>query len=177
MRVFFIALMLFTTGSPAMALPDDELFEALRTAPTSKHAEPLADDILMALTESGSPTADLVFERALLAEQAGANDMARELLDRVVIIKPDFSEAWFRRAMLFISDDLYDQAIQDLNESLTHEPRNFRAWMALGRIFSTLGQDKEALESYREAVAIHPYYEPALSEIRRLSPMVDGRAI
>lgn len=162
---------------PASALPSDEMFDMLKTAPSAAFAESVADDILSAMKESGSPTADLVMERAMLAEQAGQLELARELYDRVVIIKPDFSEAWFRRSLLFLNDDAYDQALYDLNEALTAEPRNFRAWMTLGRVFSILGQDKQALEAYQEALAIYPHYEQALSEVKRLKPLVTGRAI
>ncbi len=177
MRIIAFLSVLLVSTLPAYALPSDEQFDALKNAPSPQHAESIEDDILMAMSESGSATADLVFERALLAERVGEYELARELMDRVLIIKPDFSEAWLRRAMIFLQDDQYDQAILDLNESLTHEPRNFRAWMALGRIFGQFQEDKQALDAYRKVLDIHPFYQPALNEVRRLEPIVNGRAI
>lgn len=161
----------------AHALPSDEQYEALRTAPTPEHAASIEEDVLVAMLESGSPTADLVLERAMLAEQVGELELARELVDRVLIIKPDFSAAWMNRAMLFLEDGAYDQAILDLNEALTHEPRNFQAWLLLARIFSEFDRNVEALEAYREVLALNPHNEIAKSEVRRLEPKVEGRAI
>ena len=179
MKSIFYLLMSISlfAARPALALPSDEMFEALKDAPTAAHAKSLEEDILDAMLESGSPTADLVMERALLAEQAGQSELARELLDRVVHIKPDFSEAWLYRALHFLSDDKLSQALLDVNEALTAEPRNFRAWLTLGRIFVGLDQNKEALEAYREALRVYPLYAPALSEVRRLRPLVEGRVI
>ena len=177
MRFRFLAVLPVLFSAQAYALPTDEMYEALRTAPSAAYADSMEADILAAMLESGSPTADLVMERALLAEQVGELDLERELLDRVVMIKPDYSEAWFRRAMLFLNEEAYDQAILDLNEALTAEPRHFRAWMTLGRVFTMLEQNKQALEAYQEALAIYPLYEAARSEVRRLEPLVNGRAI
>lgn len=174
--LIFSVLFALSIGS-AKALPSDEQFEALRTAPSPQHAASIEDDILIAMLESGSPTADLVMERAIMAENAGELELARELIDRVLMIRPGFSEAWLHRAMIFLSDEAYDQAIQDLNEALTHEPRNYRAWLALGRIFTEFERDKEALTAYREVLKIHPHNEIAKSEVRRLAPKVEGRAI
>lgn len=177
MRFFtFVFLLLLGTRSVA-ALPSDELFEALRTAPTVQHAQPLEDDILAAMKESGSPTADLVYERASIAAAAGEIEMARELLDRVLVIKPDFSEAWLFRATLYLQEDALDQALRDINDALVHEKRNFRAWGMLGRIFEQLEQNKEALEAYNEALKIHPHYESAVSAAKRLETLVNGREI
>lgn len=175
---FLLAFGLIVAGvGNAFALPSDEQFEALKSAPTVQHAKPIEDDILVAMMESGSPTADLVLERALLAEQVGEYGLARELIDRVLLIRPEFSEAWLHRALLFLNEEAYDQAILDLNEALVQEPRNFRAWLALGRIFTEFEKNKEALDAYRQVLKIYPLNQTAISEIRRLQPIVEGRAI
>lgn len=167
---------LFTLAA-GEAGPSDEMFEDLRTAPNTVEAEAMAEDILASLQESGSPTADLLLERAIAAENAQDFETSRAFLDRALIVKEDFAEAWFRRAMIFLIDEAYDQALQDINEALTHEPRHFRAWVVLGRILDQLGAEREALDAYRKALEIYPLYGPAQSEVRRLEPRVDGRSI
>jgi tetratricopeptide (TPR) repeat protein len=157
--------------------PSDEMFEALRRAPEGPTAEQLEADVSAALRESGSATADILLERAMVAQTMQDFDLSREFLDRAIAVEPDFAEAWFQRAMLFIVDEAYDQAILDLNEALTHEPRHFNAWLMLGNVFEQLGQNREAVEAYREVLAIHPNHERARAQVRRLEPLVFGRAI
>lgn len=177
MRPFFIFLCFLFTAGVASALPSDDQFDTLKSAPSAAHAESVESDILAAFKESGSATADLLLERALLAERAQQFELARELMDRVLLIQPQFSEAWFRRGVLFLSEGQIDQAIQDFNEALTIEPRDFRAWAALGGVFASIEENKHALEAYREALQHHPNYAPALSEVKRLRPIVEGRSI
>ena len=54
---------------------------------------------------SGSPTVDVLMQRAMLAIGAGEAGTAHELLDRVILIKPDYPEAWHRRAGLFLAEE------------------------------------------------------------------------
>lgn len=161
----------------ATAGPSDEMFDELKAAPSQMEADSIADDITAAMQESGSATADLLLERALTAETVEKFDLAREMLDRAIAVKPDFSEAWFQRSLLFLQDDLYDQALYDLNEALTHEPRHYRAWLTLAGLFESLGQSRQALDAYREVLKIYPRHETAISQVRRLEPQVDGRSI
>ena len=153
------------------------MFEELRTAKSSVIAESLAEDISSALQESGSATADILLERALVAEAIEDLDMAREFLDRAIAVEPEFSEAWFQRALIFLNEGKFDQALYDLNEALTFEPRHFNAWLTLGALFEQLGESKQALKAYQEVLKIHPHHSTAQSQVRRLGPQVDGRSI
>lgn len=169
-----VAALVLVSGK---AGPSDEMFAELKSAPSDIVAESLADDINASFRESGSATADILLERAMIAETVEKYDLAREFLDRAIAVKPDYAEAWFLRSLLFMEDEMIDQALFDLNEALTHEPRHFRAWLTLGSVFEMLGQNKQALESYREVLKIYPRHPGANSNIRRLAPLVDGRAI
>ncbi len=104
-------------------------------------------------------------------------ETAREFLDRAIAVEPEFAEAWFQRAVIFAAQGEFDQAIYDLNEALTFEPRHFNAWLMLGNVFEQLGQTREALESYREVLKIYPAHSTARTQVRRLEPLVFGRAI
>ena len=157
--------------------PSDDMFDALRTSPPGPAAEQMADDVAAALRESGSATADILLERAMAARNVQDFDLSREFLDRAIAVEPEFAEAWFQRAMIFIMDEAYDQALYDLNEALTHQPRHFNAWLMLGNVFEQLGQNRQAVDAYREVLAIHPNHETALGQVRRLEPLVFGRAI
>lgn len=157
--------------------PPDEMFDRLLEAPSDEEAESVALDIWAAWMESGSPTVDILMERAVMAQNHGDTDHARALYDRAIAIKPDYAEAWHRRATLFLAEERYDEALRDLNEALRHEPRHFGAWLGLGIMLERLGSTGEALEAYREALAIHPRLERARRAAARLSQTEDGTAL
>lgn len=175
LKALFTAALIAISG-PAHG-PPDEMFERLQEAPSDEEAESIALDIWAAWLESGSPTVDILMERAVTAQAMGDTDHARALYDRAIRIQPDYAEAWHRRATLFLQDERYDEALRDLNETLKHEPRHFGAWLGLGMILERLGSTEEALEAYREALAIHPRLDRARSAVARLSAATDGTAL
>ncbi|MEL6209328.1 MAG: tetratricopeptide repeat protein [Pseudomonadota bacterium] len=157
--------------------PSDEMFDELKSAPTPEEAESVASDIWASWMESGSPTVDLLMERAVSAEQSGDRDHARALYDRVILIKADYAEAWHRRAALFYTDEQLDEALRDLNETLALEPRHFGAWFALATLLERLGAEEEARDAYGEALALHPRWEAARQAAARLDKAILGTAL
>lgn len=170
----FLAALLIWLAPVAHAAPTDEMFARLKAASEEAEAADVAADIWATWMESGSPTVDLLMERAGIALENDDTETARELLDRVILIKPDFPEAWHRRAGLFLADENYPEAFRDLNEALKLEPRHFGAWLGMGVMLETLGGEKEALESYREALAIYPLMPQARSAAQRLAKQAEG---
>lgn len=157
--------------------PSDEMFQALRSAPTEQDAAQPEADILASWAVSGSGTVDLLIERASLAESAGEFDLARALYDRVVLIDPDYTEGWFRRSVIFMQQENLPEALRDLNETLTREPRHFPAWTLLGQLLEALGSKTEALDAYKTALAIHPHLAPAKRAAARLSASSEGQSL
>ncbi|MDX1292084.1 MAG: tetratricopeptide repeat protein [Hyphomonas sp.] len=175
MRALLLAV-LFLVGV-AHAEPSDEMFEKLRNAPSDSEANDVAMDIWASWMESGSPTVDVVMQRGVDAQTAGDFDTARAFYDRAILIKPDYAEAWNRRASLFLMDENYPEALRDLNETLRLEPRHFGAWAGLGMMFESMGSPKHALEAYREALNIHPRMQQALVAEKRLSKLAEGQGL
>lgn len=160
-----------------MSGPSDEMFDRLRNAQSPEEAESVASDIWASWMESGSPTVDLLMERAVGAEKSADTGHARALYDRVILIKPDYAEAWHRRAALFYAEEQLDEALRDLNETLALEPRHFGAWFALATLLERLGAEEEARDAYGEALALHPQWEPARQAAARLDRAILGTAL
>lgn len=165
-------LMLFYGA--AHAGPSADLFERLKSADDPAQAADIAEDIWATLLESGSPTADLLMQRAMAALEAGQTSLAREVLDRVILLRPDFAEAWHRRAGIFLSEENYAEALHDLNRTLELEPRHFGAWLGMGHILEQLGAEREALDTYREALEIYPLMPQAKAAEGRLKLKTEG---
>lgn len=173
----FPALLLLVLAPLAQAFPSDEMFEKLKSAEGEAEAADVADDIWASWLESGSPSADLVMARAAEALAYGETELARDLLDRVILLRPDFAEAWHRRAGIFLSEENYTEALRDLNQALEAEPRHFGAWLGLGYILEQLGGQAEALDSYREALKIYPLMPQAKSAEARLTLKAEGQEL
>ena len=171
------ALFAFVLASAVQSGPSDELFEKLKNAKGEREVAMAEADVLGAWMDSGSPTVDLLMSRADDAIAAGDTEHARALYDRCILIKPDYPEAWNRRAALFLADDKFDEALRDINEVLTLEPRHFGAWTGLGFIMQQLGADEEALEAFEEALAIHPNLLAAKQAAAKLKPKASGQAL
>jgi len=177
MRFSLLLLILLALPFTAMGQPSDELFEKLKNAPTEQDAILPEADVIAALLESGSGTADLLMERANIAAQNDDFQLARELYDRVVILSPEFTEGWFQRSALFVRDENYAEALRDLGEVLALEPRHFPAWFRTATLLESLGSTQEAITAYKKVLELHPNFVPAKRGVARLSPSSLGQSL
>ncbi len=115
--------------------------------------------------------------RVKTAADAKDFDLAIKLLNAVIDIKPDFVEAWNRRATVHFTKKDFGRAIADIHQVLAREPRHFGALSGLGIILQELGDDKRALEVFRRALALHPRLERIPDLVKGLADKVDGREI
>jgi tetratricopeptide (TPR) repeat protein len=155
----------------------DRLFEALKVAPDDESAKYVENRIWAIWLASPSDTANLLMERAKAAVDGKDFNLAIKLLDAIIDIKPDFVEAWNRRATVYYTKKDFGNAIADLHEVLAREPRHFGALSGLGIILQEIGDEKRALEAYRRALAIHPKLERIPDLAKKLADKVDGRDI
>jgi len=155
--------------------PVDRLFERLGKITDEEEGEGVARRIEEQWLRSGSPTADLLMRRAVAATLGGDQALAVELLDRVIVLRPGWAEAWNRRATLFtlLGDD--QRAAVDLKRALTLEPRHYQALAALGVIFSRNDDSRNALKAWRRSLALNPFQPELKQRVDRLAPDVDGR--
>ena len=155
----------------------DFLFGALKVAPDETSAKAIEQRIWALWGVSPSDTANLLMLRVRTAIEAKDTDLAIKLLDGIVKIKPDYVEAWNRRATLYYSKKDYGHSLADIREVLKREPRHFGALMGLGLIMQDLGDEKQALEVYRRALAVHPKLPRIPDLVKTLQEKVEGRDI
>jgi tetratricopeptide (TPR) repeat protein len=155
----------------------DFLFEALKAAPDEDIAKQVESRIWAIWLASGSDTTDLLMNRVKAAIEAKDTALAVQLLDSIIEIKPDYIEAWNRRATLFFSMKDYGRAMTDIREVLNREPRHFGALAGLGMILEELGDDKQALEAFRKALAVNPHMKKIPDMVKTLTEKVEGRDI
>jgi len=155
----------------------DFLFDALKAAPDAEIAKQVENRIWATWLASGSDTADLLMSRVKAAIEAKDSRLAIQLLGSIIEIKPDYIEAWNRRATLFFALKDYGRATADLQEVLNREPRHFGALAGLGMILEEVGEDKQALEAFRKALAVNPHMQKIPEHVKALAEKVEGRDI
>jgi tetratricopeptide (TPR) repeat protein len=104
-------------------------------------------------------------------------DLAIELLDAIVKIKPNYVEAWNRRATIHYMRKEFGEALQDIQQVLRLEPRHFGAMSGLGMILQEFGDEKHALDVFRRALEINPHLQKIPDLVKTLSEKVEGRDI
>jgi len=155
----------------------DFLFGALKAAPDDSSARYAEARIWAIWLHTPSDTAALLMARAKAAVDARQTDVAIKLLDSIIKLRPDYTEAWNRRATLYYMQDDYGRALADIQQVLIREPRHFGALAGLGIIMQELGDDKRALDAYRKALAINPHLDKIPERVKELSEKVEGRDI
>ncbi len=154
----------------------DDMFTALRSAPAPEAAR-LGEDIRLRLSNSGSPSMNLLLKRGRDAMAAGDADLAIELLGALTDHAPEFAEGWHARSVAYARAGLLGPAMDDLARSLALDPRNFAAIYSLGALLEEVELPDLAAEAYARVVAIHPHFDDAGLALDRLKAEVSGTAL
>jgi tetratricopeptide (TPR) repeat protein len=154
-----------------------DLYALLATADDEDTAKAITDAIERVWLHSGSATIDVLMERSIKAMSQKKVDLALKLLDSVVDLAPDFTEAWNRRAYVhFVRKDT-ERALGDLRRALALDPNHFKALDGLAQILREIGQKKPALKAFRQLLDVHPYWSGAKEAVEELEREVDGQGI
>lgn len=151
----------------------DRLFGRLHSAGDADQAKLIEQAIWKVWSRSDSPSAELLLAQAEKAMRARAFPSALAILDTVIDLKPDFAEAWNKRATTYYLMRRFDQSLADIDQVLELEPRHFGALAGRGLILRELGKDREALEAYRRALAIHPNMPGPKKAVRELGAEIE----
>ena len=155
----------------------DFLFGALKAAPDEASARHVEARIWAQWMQTPSDTAALLMLRAKTAMEGQKIDVALKLLDSVIKLRPDYVEAWNRRATLYYLKNDYTHSLEDIRQVLIREPRHFGALAGLGMIMQEIGDDRRALEAFRKALAVNPHLEKVPELVKTLTEKVEGRDI
>lgn len=155
----------------------DAWFTELQQVETAQQAAQLEKRIWERWAQSGSPTVDVLFERAQRAEVAGRAELALSFLEQACELAPEFAAAWHMRASIAFKQEDIPTALTAIHETLEREPRHFGALAGLGLIYEGFGRPEAALAAYEAALAEHPYFEPAKQGAQRLRGKASGRTI
>ncbi len=89
--------------------------------------------------------------------EAGEIETAELILNDLIEQQPDFAEAWNQRAVLFYTQQKFEQARQDCDHVIRLIPFHFGALHGLGLCYASLGDYREAIRAFRAALDVQPY--------------------
>jgi tetratricopeptide (TPR) repeat protein len=134
----------------------DELFARLKATKAEEEGEDIVAQIWKLWQQSGDAQLDAAMQRAtLLMGQVPA--LALPILDDIVAAKPDWAEAWNKRATVLFLMGEYDRSLADIDRVLALEPRHFGALAGIGLIRIEKGEPRAALAALRRALAVNPF--------------------
>jgi tetratricopeptide (TPR) repeat protein len=146
---------------PAPWLPRrlNALFYELQRVPPKSDPVEIADLIWALWIRHTNDEAASAMAAAIEAMAAGAFDLARPILDRLISTHPDWSEAWNKRATLYYSMKRDEDSLQDIRRALEVEPRHFGAILGFAQISLRQRRVQEAKAAFEVARRIHPHIE------------------
>jgi tetratricopeptide (TPR) repeat protein len=153
----------------------DRLFGRLKTAKDEQEAQIVEQSIWRLWMRSGKPTDDLLLEQATKSLNARQYSKALDILDAILEHSPEFSEAWNKRATVNYLVGRLEQSLADIDKVLALEPRHFGALSGLGMIRRDRGDERGALEAFREALAINPFMPNVKDAVQALEKELEQK--
>ena len=155
----------------------DDLFAKLRVNATGPAGDRIETEILRRLGRSGSATADLLMSWAVDAMGEKNYPLALDVLDQIIVVKPDFVEAWNKRATVHFLMDDYGDSLSDIRQTLALEPRHFGALAGFGMILQAMDKNEEAIRVYKRALEIDPRLDKVRESLEALEKETGGKGI
>ncbi len=154
--------------------PVGNLFNSLKKERDAKKARVLATEIIGEWRDSGSATINLLMKWAEEASEEKRTAAAYDFLDQAIFLDPDYAGAWYRRAMIHVTDGDVRKAMVDLNQTLEKEPRFFPALAGLANILESSERNEQALKVWQQYLTLYPADKEAQKEMSDLSEKLAG---
>jgi tetratricopeptide (TPR) repeat protein len=169
-----------TSPPPAPAAPQadagrDALLARLAAAVDPDETDGIVARIDRLNQHSGSDTGDLLLSRAAAALDAERVEAARQLLDALTALQPQWAEAWAARANADYLGGDPKAAFVDLARALADDPKHLKALADLGAVLEDSGHRDDALRVYQRALEIAPQWRPAREAADRLRAAIAGQ--
>jgi tetratricopeptide (TPR) repeat protein len=152
----------------------DALLARLAAAADPDEADGIVARIDRLNQHSGSDTGDLLLSRAAAALDGENVEVARQLLDALTALQPQWAEAWAARANAdYLAGDPKATFV-DLARALADDPKHLKAMADLGAVLEDSGHRDDALRVYQRALEIAPQWRPAREAADRLRAAIAG---
>jgi tetratricopeptide (TPR) repeat protein len=122
-----------------------------------------ADSMWKIWSRSDDPAVDALYQRGLQEMGTGQLREAEATFTSIIQKKPDFAEAWNKRATVHFMMEEWALSLKDCDEVMRRNPNHFGALSGYGQIYLNLGDFSNALTYFERALTVNPNL-PGLAE-------------
>ena len=143
-----------------------------------------ADEVVRTLAEhsvwqvwgrSGDAEADGLLQAGIEQMSRGDGPAAVETFTKAIQRKPDFAEAWNKRATVYFLMGEHEKSLKDCDEVMKRNPAHFGALAGYGQIYLQLDQPDRALVYFRRALQVNPNMRGVQQIIPQLEQLLTER--
>lgn len=153
----------------------DRLMDQLKKEVDPAKARLIEKRIWAAWSQSGSASVDLLMQWSQEAMGDKRWGKALDLLDQVIVLAPQYSEGWNRRAIVHFMTKEYGQSLSDIEQVLRYEPRHFGALAGMAQILNQTKQQRKAQQIWLKVLEIYPAHRAAQKAYIDLEEKLSGR--
>jgi tetratricopeptide (TPR) repeat protein len=124
---------------------------------------------------SGDAEADRLLQAGIEQMSRGDGPGAVETFTKAIQRKPDFAEAWNKRATVHFLMGEHQKSLEDCDEVMKRNPAHFGALAGYGQIYLQLDQPERALAYFRRALRINPNMRSVEQIIPQLEQLLTER--
>ena len=124
---------------------------------------------------SGDAEADGLLQVGIEEMNRGDGPAAVETFTKAIQRKPDFAEAWNKRATVYFLMGAHEKSLKDCDEVMKRNPAHFGALAGYGQIYLQLDQPERALVYFRRALQVNPNMRGVQQIIPQLEQLLTER--
>jgi tetratricopeptide (TPR) repeat protein len=124
---------------------------------------------------SGDAEADGLLQVGIEEMNRGDGPAAVETFTKAIQRKPDFAEAWNKRATVYFLMGEHEKSLKDCDEVMKRNPAHFGALAGYGQIYLQLDQPERALTYFRRALRVNPNMRGVQQVIPQLEQLLTER--
>lgn len=129
-----------------------------------------------AWSRSGDAQIDSLFKKGVAQMNSGEPEAAAVTFTEVIRKKPDFAEAWNKRATVYFFMKKFKESLADCDEVIRRNPVHFGVLSGYGQIYAQMDEFDRALEYFERAIVINPNMEGVAQNIEALRKLRAARA-
>ncbi len=126
-------------------------------------------------SRSGDKTIDAQYQTGVQLMEASRMGEALSVFNSIIRRRPQFAEAWNKRATLYFLVGEYELSLKDCDEVLKRNRNHFGALSGYGQIYLALGDFDRALVYLKRAHAINPNMPGSAEAIGQLERRLRDR--
>lgn len=125
---------------------------------------------------SGDPAVDQLYFKGVKEMTDTRYSDAILTFTEIIELKPDFAEAWNKRATAYFMAGQLQKSLKDCDEVMKRNPYHFGALAGYGQIYNQLNQPELALQYFQKALNVNPNMSGVDQMARRLEKRLDERS-